>query len=649
MSKFVWKLLLASPAALAASGLVGGAAMAAQEPTAETTVFAPVSSEAVAPAPLLAANQLAVNQPTVAQPFAAQPVQPEVPVSPAPAPLLSQSLRNTPSVAELEEPIPAVPTTSAAPNSAAQVTSVGQLADVKPTDWAYQAVQSLVERYGCLVGYPNSTFRGNRAATRYELAAALNACMDMISDRFATKEDLLAVRKLMEEFAKELAALKGRVNQLETRTAKLESQQFSTTTKLVGGAVFSLSDALLGTGTSTNPAIRDRGDNPIVTYRVRLNLNTSFTGKDLLFTRLQASNVPSFGAGAPNGLGLSNSSRLNYDVAGNPTTGDGVNTAGEFTFDKLYYRFPVFGKGVLQVDAFRAEIYSAGFYPFNPFLDSDDRGSLSRFFRFNPLYRAAGDSGFSFTYPVIRQDDRDLVRLNVGYYGGSPVVPGSTCTAANASYCYGSGNPRNPFPGGSGLFGGAYSAITQVDVAPLKNLRFGLLYSHTYGIDVSGGTGTALASNPLGQSVANPLGTRGGNRTLASDNFGFNVTYRIIPKLNLAGWVGYSRAYNPNPGISQRANILNWGVTLASPDLWRKGDLISLSFGQAPSVISSNAPNGTDPFKTYVLEGQYRFQVNDNISVTPGLIAVFNPNGDNFNGDNRDTALIGVIRTTFTF
>lgn len=47
-----------------------------------------------------------------------------------------------------------------------QVTSVSQLSDVQPTDWAFQALQSLVERYGCIAGYPDGTYRGNRALTR---------------------------------------------------------------------------------------------------------------------------------------------------------------------------------------------------------------------------------------------------------------------------------------------------------------------------------------------------------------------------------------------------------------------------------------------------------------------------------------------------
>ena len=61
--------------------------------------------------------------------------------------------------------------------SADQVTSVSQFSDVYPTDWAYQALANLVEQYGCVAGYPNGTFRGNRAMTRFEAAALLNACL----------------------------------------------------------------------------------------------------------------------------------------------------------------------------------------------------------------------------------------------------------------------------------------------------------------------------------------------------------------------------------------------------------------------------------------------------------------------------------------
>ncbi|MCP5990518.1 iron uptake porin, partial [Klebsiella pneumoniae] len=71
-----------------------------------------------------------------------------------------------------------------------QITSVNELSDVKPTDWAYQALQSLVERYGCIVGYPDRTFRGARPLSRYEFAAGLNACLDKVIEFAASKEDL---------------------------------------------------------------------------------------------------------------------------------------------------------------------------------------------------------------------------------------------------------------------------------------------------------------------------------------------------------------------------------------------------------------------------------------------------------------------------
>ena len=90
-----------------------------------------------------------------------------------------------------------------------QVTSVSQFSDVQPTDWAYSALSNLVERYGCVAGYPNGTFGGGKAMTRYEAAALLNACLDRVTE--VTDE----LKGLLKEFGAELAVLKGRVDGLE--------------------------------------------------------------------------------------------------------------------------------------------------------------------------------------------------------------------------------------------------------------------------------------------------------------------------------------------------------------------------------------------------------------------------------------------------
>ncbi|NJP12392.1 MAG: iron uptake porin [Leptolyngbyaceae cyanobacterium RU_5_1] len=211
------------------------------------------------------------------------------------------------------------PLTSTAANpTMLQVTSVSQLSDVRPTDWAFQALQSLVERYGCIVGYPDKTYRGDRATTRYEFAAGLNACLDKIQELiaastadFVRKEDLETIKKLQEEFAAELAALRGRVEGLEVRTATLEKQQFSTTIKLSGLVWFNLTGAFptgdittersrIAPGSAFAPPQRDATNRPTrvlqdepettLSFYTFLNLNTSFTGKDSLAIQLVSGN-----------------------------------------------------------------------------------------------------------------------------------------------------------------------------------------------------------------------------------------------------------------------------------------------------------------------------------------------------------------------
>ena len=198
-------------------------------------------------------------------------------------------------------------------NSVNQVTNVNQLRDVSPTDWAYEALRSLVDRYGCIVGYPNQTYRGNRALSRYEFAAGLNACLNQIERLIASseailREDIDTLNRLVQEFEAELAALSGRVDNLESRIAFLEDHQFSTTTKLSGEVIFA----------SANSWGDDNDNQIIYGDRVRLEFNSSFDGKDRLVTRLAAGNFGSF--------------RNDYEV---DATIDGVETTTELMKSSL--------------------------------------------------------------------------------------------------------------------------------------------------------------------------------------------------------------------------------------------------------------------------------------------------------------------------
>lgn len=112
-----------------------------------------------------------------------------------------------------------VAATSVAAPAMAQVTSVSQLRDVQPTEWSYQAISNLISRYGCVAGYPNSTFKPGQPATRAELAALTNACLDRITE-FYTAADAQLAAALRAEFAKEIGATNKRVSALELAAAQ---------------------------------------------------------------------------------------------------------------------------------------------------------------------------------------------------------------------------------------------------------------------------------------------------------------------------------------------------------------------------------------------------------------------------------------------
>jgi BMFP domain-containing protein YqiC len=494
---------------------------------------------------------------------------------------------------------------------AGQVTSVSQLSDVQPTDWAFQALQSLVERYGCIAGYPDGTFRGNRAATRYELAAALNACLDQISDKFATKEDLEAVKALQEEFRTELATLKGRVDGLEARTKTLEAQQFSTTTKLSGEVLFVVSEVFSGDdrrAVSANQARVPLNARPIFGNRARLNFDTSFNGTDRLRVRLQARDIESFST-----VSGTNMARLGYD-------GDNNN---QFQLDDLWYRFNIGKKAKVTIIANSGEFNDFVGDTFNPFLSSSANGSLSRFGRFNPIYRFS-DSSVGSSGVVVNYKFNDKLAASVGYLADSPKTPvGPT----------------------GGLFGGSYSALAQLEFKPTKNLGLGLTYVRSFQesglVSLAGGTGSRLANQPFGN-----VGTE-------SNSAGLEFTWKVAKWLNISGWGGVTFAESTVNNDS--ATVLNWATTLVFPDLLIPGNMGALVIGQQPRIVggsvsrcgaSGSGQNAIpDCDMNLHLEALYKFKVNGNITITPGVIVILNPE----NNERNSAEFVPVVRTTFTF
>ncbi|MEH2161129.1 MAG: iron uptake porin [Nostoc sp.] len=500
-------------------------------------------------------------------------------------------------------------------NSQSQVTSVSQFSDVQPTDWAFQALQSLVERYGCIAGYPNATYRGNRALTRYEFAAGLNACLDRVNELIATatadlvtKQDLATLQRLQEEFSAELATLRGRVDSLEARTAELEANQFSTTTKLVGEAVFGVTDVFGGrNGDNNNTVFQDR---------VRLDLQTSFTGRDVLHTRLSAGNAQAFAIDSRNG-GVGAEGRQTFQIGG----GDNNNSV---KIDRLTYEVPIGPANVyLAASGGRHSQYAAVNNPY--FFDQTDggNGALSTFASESPIYRIGGGAGIALNLPLGK---------GTGILGNSSITAGYLASEAN--------NPGLS----SGLTNGDYAALGQLNFSVGNRLALAATYVHGYN---GAGAGSNLfnsgsTSNPellaVGTQRANTLPTAGSS----SNSYGVSAAFRPSDKLSISGFVSYHDIIGF--GANDDYQAWSYGAGVALVDFGKRGNVLGLFAGAEPYALNRTGVAGGNDVP-YHFEGFYKYRVSDNISVTPGLIWLTSPG----QSSNNDDAIIGTLRTTFSF
>lgn len=503
-------------------------------------------------------------------------------------------------------------------NPMGQVNSVSQFRDVQPTDWAFQSLQSLVERYGCIAGYPNGTYRGNRALTRYEFAAGLNACLERVNELIATaasnivtRDDLATLQKLQQEFGAELATLRGRVDALESRSADIEANQFSTTTKLSGITIIGIQ------GRGENRAdiaprdgvkdTDDPGTNTNVINFNQLYLTSQFSPRSFLVTGLLAAN----GSTRPK---LSNDFTLGYEA---PPGNDW------FLSDLHYHQLlnkklamMVGTKGVDMIRSFRGPNRA----------ESAANGPLSWFAQRNPI-------------------------LNFDFENGGIAFDWQFAKRASLQAIYGAKDIANPGKRG-GLFDGNTTAAAQLLLTPAKTLDVSLYYVNNY-------SPNGFLSTFAGDNCLTALNCFAGtSRPLQTNAFGATVNWEISRQITLGGWAGYTNSHIP--GESGDVETTNYMVYLNFPDLFGKGNLGGIYVGQPPKIVSSDLPvgnnvpdlldggNGSEggqPGTTTHIEAFYRWRLNDNISFTPGIIHIVEPG----HTPDSDSITIGILRTSFTF
>ena len=493
--------------------------------------------------------------------------------------------------------------------SAAAVSPVQQFSDLRPSDWAYQALANLIERYGCVSGTPAGAMAGQRSITRFEAAALLNACLERVAD---VTDELKALIAALEP---ERTQLQGRAAALEARVGALESQTFSTTTKLkgkanlvLGGVGFGGSAIEVATNT-VNTATQ--GSQPLTNavtfnYDVRLTFDTSFNGSDLLRTELRAGDFDSvsnsLGGGGPTTLST-------LEVAFQEQSGRHI-----MGIYKLYYQAPLGAGFTATLGGMVAQEDMLAFWP-SVYPDSSVLDVMTM-------------AGAPVAYNYNRGPGAGLWWQRQGW-------------SLSASYVAASGAFGTPASGGLATANARSTATVQL---AHQQDAWGLALTYA---GVQNGV-VPYGTNDLLQRLNSP-GTF--TNALALSGYWQPIRGGWIPSIS-AGW-GINSTSSPAPspapaGSGAPVTSQSWSVGLQWLDALAKGNAAGLAFGQAPFVTAQGG--GTTPADAnWTWECWYKVQVSDNISVTPAVFYLSRPLGQETPAGQSFNQWGALIKTTFLF
>ena len=490
--------------------------------------------------------------------------------------------------------------------------SVRHLTDVTPDDWAYQALQRLIDQHQCLEGDRAGQFSGRRSLSRYEFAAGLNHCLRAIEAQSVRSSEgasgrswdaapnaathisaisaIPTIQALQREFASELDTFNHDLERLDNRVEAIAAQTFSTTTVMGGEAIVSLVGAIGG-----DPP--GNGDPSVtLTYLSRLGFVSSFNGRDRLRLELLAGNYAD--------RGLANPDLFNTDMALLSFQSD---TDSRVSLSKLEYRTAIGDRLVVTVRPVGFSLSSV-LTANSPYFDAG-RGSLSRFGEANPIFKLGSlDAGVGLDWLIT-----DDLRLQIAYGAEE---------AANSQ---------------EGWLNSESSAIgVQLLLKPSPTMLAGLTYVNAYSNTGSLNTFTGSFRADTTSFLDDPTTTHA---------IGATLQWRFARDLTFGVWGSllFTDALNSDARAIASTYLLSLGY---SDPFGRDGDLLALLVGQPLRLVEGNdLPFGEDPDVGLQAELFYRARLSDRLFLTPGIIWIHNPEHD---ADNHDI-WIAALRTTFRF
>jgi hypothetical protein len=236
--------------------------------------------------------------------------------------------------------------------------------------------------------------------------------------------------------------------------------------------------------------------------------------------------------------------------------------------------------------------------------------------------------------------------LNLGAGGGLWWKSGNFSVSAN--YVSANGDNSNPDSRNAPNCGGIGTDCSQQTGTfqlGYGGSNFGLAAAYTYssgGAGLYGGNGTPVAV--VGFQAADSVNSVGISGYWQPTDSG------LIPSIS-AGW-GVNSASSDTINFVDGAQSQSWYVGLQWADAFIKGNALGMAVGQPTfftksgddDVVKANDGN-------YAWEWWYKFQVTDNISVTPALYYLSAPLGQlqKDNGSQTFTNFGGLVKTTFKF